>query len=267
MTDAAATARVRRMLVALDASAPSLAALSAAVQMAARLGAEVAGLFVEDEDLVRLGGHGAARIIDSSSSASRAPDAAEMGNALRAMARAARGALEQSAARARLTWSFRVARGRVAPEVVAAAAHADVVCLGRAGWFGARGARLGSTAAAVASSSPSHVLLVRDFGDLADAPVVLHDGSGAGSRALDLALELCARDGGRLVVCVPRELAAHLEPEIERRAAERGVTATIRALGEPPAARGGLLVLPASVADDALPQVAAAGDAALLLVR
>ena len=44
----------RRILVALDASAHSHAALAAAVALAARLHAEIEGLFVEDINLLRL---------------------------------------------------------------------------------------------------------------------------------------------------------------------------------------------------------------------
>ena len=44
----------RRILVAIDASAASLDALAAATALASRLGAALEGLFVEDEDLLRL---------------------------------------------------------------------------------------------------------------------------------------------------------------------------------------------------------------------
>ena len=47
---------IRRILVALDASRHSLAALEAAAELAARLKAELVGLFVEDIDLLRLAG-------------------------------------------------------------------------------------------------------------------------------------------------------------------------------------------------------------------
>ena len=43
-----------RRILAIDASDTSLDALAAAASLAARLGSELAGLFVEDEDLLRL---------------------------------------------------------------------------------------------------------------------------------------------------------------------------------------------------------------------
>ena len=48
---------IRRILVALDASPASLSAMQNAVELAARLGAELIGLFVEDINLLRAGGH------------------------------------------------------------------------------------------------------------------------------------------------------------------------------------------------------------------
>jgi len=46
---------LRRILVALDASRSSLEALRAAAALAARMGAELECLFIEDVNLVRLG--------------------------------------------------------------------------------------------------------------------------------------------------------------------------------------------------------------------
>ena len=45
---------IQRILVAVDASPPSFAALEAAVELAATLGAELIVLFVEDIALLRL---------------------------------------------------------------------------------------------------------------------------------------------------------------------------------------------------------------------
>ena len=48
--------QMRRILVAVDASPHSLAALDAALRLAADLEAEIIGLFVEDINLLRLAG-------------------------------------------------------------------------------------------------------------------------------------------------------------------------------------------------------------------
>ena len=54
MSNADREGSVRRILVALDASPHSLAALRAAAELAADLDAELVGIFVEDINLLRL---------------------------------------------------------------------------------------------------------------------------------------------------------------------------------------------------------------------
>ena len=49
--------RRKQILIALDASSQSLAALEAAVEIAPQRGAELLGVFVEDEDLLRITKH------------------------------------------------------------------------------------------------------------------------------------------------------------------------------------------------------------------
>ena len=61
---------IRRILIALDASTHSLAALHAAAEMAANMQAELIGLFVEDENLLHLAGLPFAQEVRSSSAES-----------------------------------------------------------------------------------------------------------------------------------------------------------------------------------------------------
>ena len=74
---------VRRLLVALDASGHSLAALEAAARLAAHLEVELAGIFVEDENLLRLAKLGTARVVDRLSARVRTLGAGEIERELR----------------------------------------------------------------------------------------------------------------------------------------------------------------------------------------
>ncbi len=78
MTDPEARAPIRRILVALDASGASLAALDAAARLAATLEAELLGLFVEDEDLLRLAGLPCAREVGFTFTQARRMESADM---------------------------------------------------------------------------------------------------------------------------------------------------------------------------------------------
>ena len=71
MSEAKPESSSRRILVVLDASPFGLEALEAAAGLAARLRAELQGLFVEDVDLLRLAGLPFARELAYSSSQRR----------------------------------------------------------------------------------------------------------------------------------------------------------------------------------------------------
>src|SRR5215470_14508659 len=177
---------LHRILVALDASTHSMAALAAAVQLAAAMEAELEGLFVEDINLLRLAGLPFAREVRHTASL-EALDSPRMERALRAQAAQAREALAAAAGRAQVHWSFRVVRGQVAQEVLAAAAQVDLVTLGKQGRSRSPGARLGSTALRVASGAPGALLLV-EYGVPAGQPVLfLFDGSEGAKHALQAA--------------------------------------------------------------------------------
>ncbi|HEX9050121.1 MAG TPA: hypothetical protein VF841_06255, partial [Anaeromyxobacter sp.] len=87
----------RRIVVGLDASAASLDALAAAAALAGRLRADLAGVFVEDEDLIRLAGLPFAGVVRLPGGAREGIDLARAEAELRALAAGAREALERAA--------------------------------------------------------------------------------------------------------------------------------------------------------------------------
>jgi nucleotide-binding universal stress UspA family protein len=170
-----AAPRIRRVLVALDASADSQAALL--------------GLFVEDADLARLAGSPLSAEIDFLSGERRPLAPAHLERQLRARAARARQALEREAARRRLAWTFRTARGRVSAEILAA--DADLITLGHRGHSPRRGP--GSTVQALLAGAGAPVLVSRRGVGLGRSVFALDDGSPAARRALVLAAELAHR--------------------------------------------------------------------------
>jgi len=126
-----------------------------------------------------------------------------MERALKAQAAEARQALAAAARRAHVQWSFRVARGRVAHEVLAAAAAADLVTLGKLGRSRSPQARLGSTVLRVLAGAPIALLLVQQWRVRARGlrPVlVVYDGSEGAGRALEAAARLAEASGVTLTV-------------------------------------------------------------------
>ena len=90
-------ATIRRILVALDASPHSFAALEAAAHLAAHLEAELSGLYVEDENLLRGAELPITRMVGSFSGEVRPVERGDMEQQLNVQAARARRALEQIA--------------------------------------------------------------------------------------------------------------------------------------------------------------------------
>lgn len=154
------SASATRIVVAVDASLPSLAAAEAAAEIAESLGAELVGLFVEDIELLRLAALPLAVESDRLTASARACDLESIERQLRAQAARAREAFDRASAGRSLSTSFRVARGRTGAEILAAAANADLVALGCVGHGGGT-ERVGSTARAVAAGRGGRVVTLR----------------------------------------------------------------------------------------------------------
>jgi nucleotide-binding universal stress UspA family protein len=196
--------RIRRILVALDASPHSLSALDAATELAAQLRAELQGLFVEDENLLRLAQLPFARETGSLSSRSRQMDRAYLERQLRAQAKRARRALERRAEVSRVAWSFRVARGLTAAELMTAASEADLTVMGKGGWQ-RPGRRLGSTARQMLLQTERLTMFFERGAQLGLPVLVVYDGSPAARRALAAAVHLLRAGEELLTVLVLAE--------------------------------------------------------------
>lgn len=222
---------VRRIVVALDSSAHSRAAMVVAVDLARRLDAEIEGLYVEDIDLVNLAGLPFGNVVDLATGRAAPFDTRALESQMKAEIGRARRALQDTAGRARLTASFRVVRGRLEAQIVAAAGDADLLILGAAGVGLRPGGRFkpGRMALAAASGARHSVLLLRQGSGFQGRPLVAYDGTPAGDKALDAAIEL-ARSSGfavRLLIAEPDEAKARV---LEQKAAARFAAAGARYL-------------------------------------
>lgn len=180
---------IKRVLVALDASAHSLSALDAATGLAARLHAELLGLFVEDIDLLRLAALPFAREVGFLSGAERPLASGDIERLLRTQAADIRHALALAAERLQVPWSFQVARGRFLQEVLAVAEQVDLLVFGK-------------------TDDHRHLEWTRPGAGARTAPgqpvLVLFDGSPAALRALAAATHLAQLAHGELAILIPQ---------------------------------------------------------------
>jgi nucleotide-binding universal stress UspA family protein len=200
MNEALLPERTERIVVALDASPQSVAALKAAVELAALMEAELEGLFIEDINLLNLCNLPFGREIGSYTASMRRLDNAGMERQLRVLAAAIQQAMARAAAQTSVRWHFEVRRGPVVPELLAAAQSAALLSLGRAGQV--RRKSLGSTAQSIVSKSDRPLLILGEGSGLEYPLTVVYTGSPASQRALNLALRLARNDRHALRVLV-----------------------------------------------------------------
>ncbi|MBN2392938.1 MAG: universal stress protein [Anaerolineae bacterium] len=275
--------KIRRIVVALDASPHSYAALEAAVRMAAHFGAELLGLYVEDINMLRLAELPFVREVGSFSTASRRVESQDIERQLRLRTLTIQRKFISLATQQQVQQTFRVTRGKVVAEIREAAAKADVLIVGKAGWSQVSGRRLGSTArAAYSNDTPDLTVILQDGARLGTPLLVVYDGSPLGQKALDVAAALMrARtgpihvlllaDGQMHVTSLHAEAAARLQAyDIEGRyrvLTESNVPKLSRAIQSEHSAT---LIIPAKIAlfrEDALLGLLEEVDVPILLVR
>lgn len=222
--------RVRRVVLAIDAAERSGRVAREAVELASSLDAELEGLFVEDDALLRLAEHAfAARVGEGGERRELARE--DLEREWRALAGEAREGLEREARARRVRVRFVIERGAVEVALRSRLAGGDLVIVAWGGW------------APRAALRP--------------APVrVLYDGGEDAERALEVALALAGAEGELVVWIAPDgERAVELAERAREHAADRvarlrlagmsdAAPATVRAaLAEDP---GGLLIVPAA---------------------
>jgi nucleotide-binding universal stress UspA family protein len=231
---------IRRILVGLDASGHSLAALEAAADLAARLEAELVGLFVEDINLLRLAELPFAREVGGFSATRRRLDSRQMERQLHVQAERARRALETHARRVQVHWSFQVTRGGVALELLTAASDADLVILGRASHFASSTGQLGSTARGVVAGATCPALVITQGKQLGLPVLVVFDGSPLAWKTLTVAAGLVRGEDRYLAIFVLAEgmqQAQGLKRRIAGWLRERKLVARYRLLARPSLSR------------------------------
>ena len=124
------TTSSRRIVVALDDSGPSRAALATAAALAARLGASLEGIFVRDPELLQLARLPLALETGLASARRRRLSSTALERVWRAREHSMRNALEAAGSRWQIHTSMQVIQGPVESELLRVAGDADLLAFG-----------------------------------------------------------------------------------------------------------------------------------------
>ena len=208
MNQATPEGQSRRIVVALDASSYSLAALRAAAELAELLDVELEGLFIEDINLLYLCGFPFSQEIGSYTATVRPLENAVVERQLRTLAAHIHQAMNRVVLKSPVRWTFHVRRGSVVNELLAAAQSADILSIGRSGQVRRR--TLGSTARALVQQSQRPLLLLDQDGGLVYPLIAIYTGSDTSQRVLKW-LTTLARHSER-----PVRVMLVVRPDIKR---------------------------------------------------
>jgi len=192
MTEPAADRPFRKIVVALDASPHSQAALDTAVRIAAESEAKLEGLFIKDEEILRAARLPFAEEVRTHTRSPRQLSDRRAERQLRYQAERAEAALENAATGAEVPHEFRVVEGHVTRELMKAAEAADLLALGKTSTQSSR-RRLGTTSRALLSEAPAPVLVLRRAFRRQQPVLTFYDGSDCAALTLRVAAQIAAR--------------------------------------------------------------------------
>lgn len=199
------TGEIERVVVALDATSENRTAIATAARLAARWKTHLHGVFVEDDDLIRLANLPFARQVTLGFGVETL-NLQQARRQMRAFAERARHELAAAARRHAVEWSFEIEHDAAASHIGAASVTDFLVCGTTTRPIGGHFRVECRWWSVVEPGVSSYLMAHRDRED-GGVAVLLHDRDAAVERLVAVAAQLAEADGGQLaVICAP-ELA------------------------------------------------------------
>lgn len=190
----------RRVLLQMDTSTHCREALDVAVEIAASLRVELQGIFIEDSDLISVGGLDFVREFSLSSPTARTLDNRTLDAQLKALARVARRQLERAGMLRKVAVGFQTVRGNVGKEIANAIKDSDLVIVEGTGRLHARYYRAQSPDQVAARSVLGPILLLKGGKPLARQFTIIGDSVENALKCLRAAASLTQNDNHEMII-------------------------------------------------------------------
>lgn len=196
----------RRILVGVDTSSHSRAALEAAALLAQKMEGKLFGLFVQDEVWSKICKMPSVTAVNELTGATQSLEEKDLQEQIDLLAKRLRRQLRTISRENKISHTWKTVRGRVEEEILEAAKEADLITIGRRGSSFPQKKKLGSSAKAIIQSADKPILILKKGLKLGKNITALYDGSEESKRSIQLALSLADEKKG-ITVLVLRDQA------------------------------------------------------------
>lgn len=196
----------RRILVGVDTSSHSRAALEAAAFLAQKMEGKLFGLFVQDEVWSKICKMPSVTAVNELTGATQNLKEKDLQEQIDLLAKRLRRQLRTISRENKISHTWKTVRGCVEDEILEAAKEADLITIGRRGSSFPQKKKLGSSAKAIIQSADKPILILKKGLKLGQNITALYDGSEESKRSIQLALSLADEKNG-ITILVLRDQA------------------------------------------------------------
>lgn len=191
---------ISEILVALDSSIHSRAALETAALVAELMQAELSGIFVRERDWKKVSRLPSAQEINEMTGEISAIAEDTVEEQIRELEKEIREHFELISEQNKIQSSWKSVEGKVNEMVLEEARNADLITIGSRGRSYSKRNRLGSTAKALIRESQKPILILQEGFKLGKVVVALYDGSLKSKKSVKLAASLAEKNESDLVI-------------------------------------------------------------------
>lgn len=201
----------RRILVAVDPSSHSRAALEAAAELAQKLEGKIHGLFVQEETWHKVGQLPSVISVNELTGRTSTLEKEFLEEQIKRLKKRLQRQVKTISRKNKISHSWETVRGRVEKEILRAAEDADLITIGRRGSSFPEKQQLGSSAKKIIYNANKPVLILKKGLQLGNPITAVYDGTEESRRCIKLALSLAEKFDTRLTILAMRNI-----PDAER---------------------------------------------------